>query len=74
MVEEDTAVVVLDVLFVVIILAFVLVSVPVTDRIAVVVDPIRDQEKKTNWITYLIGLLILGGAGFFVWKKFIKKV
>lgn len=32
------------------------------------------RTKKTNMMTYLIGLLILGGAGFFVWKKFIKKV
>lgn len=32
------------------------------------------RSRKKNMITYLIGLLILCGAGFFVWKKFIKKV
>lgn len=32
------------------------------------------SKKKKNMITYIIGFLILAGAGFFVWKKFIKKV
>lgn len=33
----------------------------------------RSYSRKPNYIKWLIGLLILGGAGFFAWKKFLKK-